>query len=592
MQGDSNELYSDQTLMHRLELVKRQLDLERSSFIPHWKDIADFFNPRRPKFNVYDVNKGYKKNQNIIDGTGLMALRTLRAGMMSGITSPARPWFKLGAEDPGLTEYGPARTWYDQAAKLMGSVFLKSNLYTNLPMIYSDLGGFGTSYMHMEEDFEQVVSFQQFPIGSYWISNNSKYRVDVFAREFRMTARQMIQKFGLTDINNPRKIDWSKFSGAVKSAWINGNREDWFTITHFILPNDDYKPSSKLSKHKKYLSAYYESAGNGGANGAQGIRNDNTFLRLAGNDFFPGLAPRWEVSGEDSYGTNCPGMEAIGDNRQLQKGEQRSLQAIEKMVNPPMTAPSTMKNQAASILSGDITYVDIRDGQNGFRPAHEVRFDVDKLEVKQAQVRDRINKIFYADLFLQLSNSDRRDITATEIIEKKEEKLLALGPVLQQFDKDVLDPLIDNTFTIMLNKGLLPPPPPELQGKEIKVEYVSIMAQAQKLIGIGAVERFSGFVANIVTAKPEAADKVDTDQLIDTYADMVGIQSGIVRSDDDVSAIRQQRAMAQQAQVQAEQAQLQAATAKDLSMAKIEDDNALGAMLDSARAGALIDTEV
>lgn len=575
--------YKGQTKRQQLEIIRTQLDSERSTFLTHWRDIGDFICPRRPRFTVYETNKGYKKNQNIIDSTATLALRTLRSGMMSGVTSPARPWFRLANEDPDLNELPNVKQWLDTVSSRMTTVFIKSNLYNVLPIVYGDMGAFGTSAMYMEEDDQSVVRFYPFPIGSYMISNNEKLQVDTFYREFRLTVRQLVKKFGVANPEKPDVIDWSKFSQAIQDQYDNGQYEEWVNVSHMILPNENYKPGNPMAKFKKYSSYYYET-GNGPRGGNL---YDDRMLSESGYDFFPVLCPRWEINGEDVYGTSCPGMDALGDVRQLQKGESRGLQAIEKMVNPPMSGPTSLKNQSLSILPGDVTYLDVREGQQGFRPIHEVRFSVQELEGKQQQVRERIRRAFYEDLFLMLAASDRRQITAREIDERHEEKLLALGPVLEQLNQDLLDPLIDNTFDMMAKHGLIPEPPPELQGKDLKVEYISVMAQAQKVYGISGLERFSGFIGQVAQLVPDVLNKINVDQLVDVYGDITSVPAGIIRGDDEVAAMREQQQQAQQAQQQAMLAEQQSKTAKNLSQSDTSGDNALSAMLAQAKAGSI-----
>ena len=172
----------------------------------------------------------------------------------------------------------------------------------------------------------------------------------------------------------------------------------------------------------------------------------NKILRKSGFDIFPVVAPRWEITGEDVYGTMCPGMVAIGDVKMLQTLQKRKSQAIEKIINPPMIGPAALKSVKTSILPGDITYSDEREGRAGFRPIHEINFPVGDVSNDIREVQFMIRRAFYEDLFLMLATSDRRQITATEIDERKEEKLIALGPVLEQLNQDLLDPLIDITF--------------------------------------------------------------------------------------------------------------------------------------------------
>lgn len=570
------------TKRQKFERLRTQLELERSSFKSQWQDCNDYILPRRARFFVTDVNRGDRRNLNILDTTATLAARTLRSGMMSGVTSPARPWFRLSISDPKLSENANVKTWLHETTSRMTNVFLKSSLYKVLPVVYGDLGVFATSAMYMEEDLNDVVRFYPFPIGSYMIANNDKLMVDVFMREYRMTVRQVVNKFG-SDPENPGKISWDNISTRVKQLYDANNPEAWVDIIHVVMPNDEYSPKKLESKYKKYISVYYEKGSiSGGVGNAGGYSSDieNKFLSEKGYDFFPVLCPRWEITGEDVYGTDCPGFTAIGDIKQLQIGERRSLQAVEKMINPPMIAPTSLMNAKASILPGDITYVDVRDGQGGFRAAHDVRFDINAMESKQQQVRQRISKAMYEDLFLMLANSDRRDFTAREIQERHEEKLLALGPVLEQLNQDLLDPLIDNTYAIMDQRGMIPTPPRELAGKQLKVEYISIMAQAQKLVGLGGIERFTSFASNIVAQAPTVADKIDGDQLIDIYADLTSIPPGIVRPDDQVTEIRQRRAEGQAAQARAEQAASAAQTAKTLSQADVSGQNALTKMME------------
>jgi hypothetical protein len=583
---DEKKPYSKRTMF---ETVRSQLELERSSFATHWRDLGEYILPRRPRFNTSDTNRGDRRNQKIIDSTATLAARTLRSGMMSGVTSPARPWFRLSPQDTGLEEVGHVKDWLYFVSQRMSTIFTKSNLYNCLPIVYGDIGVFGTGAMSIEEDMDSVIRCYPFAIGSYSISNNDRLKVDTFFRDFRLTVRQIVEKFA--QLKDSGRIDWSNCSSFVRDAWDRGQYETWVDLRHTIRPNEEYDPRKALSKFKKYQSVYYEVGTRGQSGGGQfvtdGIDQDK-FLSEKGYDYFPILCPRWEVTGEDAYGTSCPGMDALGDIKQLQLGEKRAAQAIEKMVNPPMTGPASLRNQKASILPGDITYVDVREGQQGYRPAHEVNLRLGELENKQQQIRGRIQRAFYEDLFLMLAESDRREITAREVEERHEEKLLALGPVLEQLNQDLLDPLIDNTFQIMLRQRMIPPPPKELQGMPLRIEYISIMAQAQKLIGIAGIERFHGFIAQAAQVEPSVKDKVNYDQMADIYGDMTSLPPGIVRTDEEVQAVRQQQAQAVQAQQQSEAVAQGAQAAKNLSQADTSGKNALTELMQQAQAGNMV----
>lgn len=570
-----------------LDLLRTQLESERSSFMSHWRDLGEHIFPRRPRFTTSENNKGDRKNQKIIDATATLAARTLRSGMMSGVTSPARPWFRLAVPSPQLMESGSVKDWLHTVSERMGSVFIKSNLYNVLPTIYGDIGVFATAAMMIEEDIDEVVRFYSFPIGSYSISTDEKGRVNVFNREFRMTVRQIVSRFGQTDENG--EIDWSNISLHVRSMWERGQTEQWIEVCHTIKPNDEYDSKRLESKFKKFKSCYYEK-GQSSSSGSYftGRDDDDKVLREAGYDYFPVLVPRWETTGEDQYGTECPGMVALGDIKALQAMQKKKAQAIEKMVNPPLIGPTSMRSSRASLLPGDVTFADVREGQQGLRPIHELNPRINELVMDIQEYQNRIQRAFFEDLFLMLANSDRRQITAREIDERHEEKLLALGPVLEQLNQDLLDPLIDITFLIMERQGLIPEPPQEIQGEELRVEYISIMAQAQKLAGIASIERFAGFAQGTIAVNPEVMDKIDFDQMIDVYGDRLSLQPGIIRPDDKVAEIRQGRADAQAKQQAVEQIAMGASAAKDLGTVNMEEDNGMTRLLQNANAGSLV----
>lgn len=570
-------------LKNRLELLRSQLEIERSSFDPHYADLGDFVSPRSVRFFITDTNKGDPRSENIIDSTATMALRIMEAGMMTRLTSPARPWFKIDREIKEKVKTSASIEWTAEVTKGMRTVFLKSNLYTNLPMLYKSTGLYGTGCMYMEEDFETVVRFRTFPTGSYFLGNDAKLRVRVFMRGFQMTTRQIVEKFG-QDANNPRNINWENISTSVKSQYESGNMEQWNGVVHFIIPNHNYNPNRLQSKFKKYLSVYYERGTGQGARGgldSGSSINEDKILQEKGYDFFPILAARWSKESEDVYGTDCPGMIALGDIKQLQHGEKSTARAIDKEIDPPLKGPISLKKAVVSTIPGEITYVDEGTARQGLSSIYNVKFDISKMESKQAQVRDRINKAFFVDLFLMLTNMDRRNITATEIDARGEEQLLVLGPVLERYNDDVFDPLIDNTFDIMLRQGLIPDPPPEMEGENLKIEYISIMAQAQKVAGIGSIERYSAFVGQLAGINQNVVHKLDTDSAADEYAELVGAPQSIVRDSEEAGKIRD--ALAERAAEEEERTRVADSieAAKGLSQANTEKGNALSELLAS-----------
>lgn len=533
---------------------------ERESFMPHWRELSDHFLPRKGRFlaDSKEVNRGEKRNQHIIDSTTRFAARTLRAGMMSGLTNPSRPWFRLLTPDPEMMEFQPVREWLHAVEQSMRDLFAKTNLYNVLPAVYDELGVFQTAAMGAFDDPDDVIRFYPYTIGSYYIAQNERLVVDSFYREFKMTTRQMVSQFGKESC-----------SGKVRMAFESGHFDQWWDVVYLVEPNDLRDPSKADSKNLPFKSVWYEKS----------TDDANKMLRESGFHEFPIFAPRWEVTGEDDWGSGGPGMDALGDAKALQFQQKRKAAAIDKLIDPPLQAPSSLRTQVVSGLPGKITYHDDRSGAQSIKPLYQVQYDLGAVLEDIGECQQRINRAFYVDLFLMLAMSDKRDMTATEVAERHEEKLLMLGPVLERLNDELLDPLIDRTFAIMLRKGLLPPPPPELEGINLRVEYISVLAQAQRMVALGSVERLTGFAMSLAEVNPGALDKIDWDQAVDEYGLALGTPPSLVRSDDDVKKIRDQRAQVQRAQSMIDNAPSMAKAAKDMSETKLDTDNPLTRVL-------------
>lgn len=570
------------TKREELNALISELRQERESYIPHWQDINRYVRPRSAKFVITNGNRGDKRNQNIINNTATLASETLASGLMSGVTSPARPWFKLSTGDVNLDQLDSVKEWLHKVSIAMHEVFGKSNLYTELPLIYADLGDYSISALSALEDDDAVVHFSHMPIGSYSIATDAKGRVNTIVREYQMTVRQMVGEFGRENC-----------SPAVQAAYDNNQLGAWFEVAHIVFENKDYKPGKIGGKFKKFKSIYME---RGGASRSES--SITGFLRESGFDEFPVMVPRWSVTGEDPYG-NSPGMNALGDIKALQLLEKRAAQLVDKGTNPPMAAPSSLRNQRASLLPGDVTYVDVNQGQQGFAPVYEPNPQwLAGLERKIQQHEQRIRRAYFEDLFLMLSNMDGvQPRNQLEIAERKEEKLLQLGPVMDRLNDELFDRLIDRTFAIMVKRskpdwdaglpGLLPMPPQEIQNATLKVEYTSIMAQAMKKVGLGDIERFAGFIGNIAQGDPSVLDRWNLDETAKEYHSGIGLAPKIIRTDEEVQAIRESRAQQQQAAQQMEMAKMGTEAMRNVGQTPLDGDNALARIVQNMEGAAV-----
>lgn len=553
--------YNAAGLDKRKQLVTRwgELQTERSSWYPHWKELSTFLLPRSGRFFVQDRNKGGRRHNDIYDSTGSRAVRVLAAGMMSGMTSPARPWFRLQTPDQELNKHAPVKEWLSDVAKIMLMVFNKSNTYRALHSTYEELGVFGTAAKIVVDNFQTVIHHFPLTAGEYAIATDYLGNVNTIYREFEKTVGTLVAEFGRANC-----------SITVQNLYDRGSLGQWIPIIHAIEPRSDRDPRMKDAKNMAWRSCYFE----------KGSETDK-YLRESGYKSFPALCSRWAVSGGDIYG-NSPGMEALGDVKQLQHEQLRKAQGIDYKTKPPIGVPTSLKNQDVQQMPGGVTYYDPSQPAGAIKSLWDVNLDLSHLLEDIRDVRDRIKGAFYADLWLMLEQVDTGKMTATEVAERKEEKLLMLGPVTERLHNEELAPLVDTTFARCLAAGILPPPPPELHGMQLNVDFISTLAQAQRAISTNSIDRYVANLGQIATFKPDVLDKFDADEWADQYADMLGVDPSLVVASDKVALIRNQRAQAQAQAQKAAMANSAADTAQKLGNTPTGTDNALTALSQGA----------
>lgn len=520
------------------------LKKDRESFISHWQDISKAIQPRRGRFLITDVNKGAKRHQEIINSRGTQALRVAKSGIFNGVMSPSRPWFKMETADLGLMRLSPVKEWLFTVERLMLTIFAESNLYNMAPTMLAELLLFGTGAMFQDDDFQDAVRFYTYPAGSYMIAQNQRYEVNTFAREFQMTVSQIAGQFGLENA-----------SEQVRHAFDLGNYEQMYPITHIVEPNPNFDPRSLLARHKVFRSVYFEPGNK---------ETQNRFLSISGFDEFPVFVPRWEVTGEDVYGTNCPGMEALGDTKGSQIMERRKAQAVDKLVNPPLVGPPQIKNVPVSGLPGGLTVYSPDPNGHKLGPMYQINPNISELRADIHEIESRINEAFYVPLFLAISAMEGiQPKNQFELSQRNQERLQQLGPVLEQLHGEWLNRILERTFNRILRLweegvGIMPDPPQVLEGQQLRVRYVSSLSLAQRTFDITSIEGFSAFIGGISAFKPEALDKFNADEAVEHYATATGVPPSLVRDQQAVQAIREARAEEMARQQELEQAQMEA----------------------------------
>lgn len=560
------------TGLNKTLLIKRAGALQRE--YQKWKathkELSQYLYPTKGFFEAKTPNIGSKIDHKLlIDEEATFDIDTFKSGMTSGFTSPARPWFKFYLEEKGLMEIESVKWWLQDAQEIMSAIFQKSNFYSVVTSMYAELAGFGTACAIIEEDFNTVIHLTNYTIGEYCLGRDRRGRINAFYRRFWMTAGQMVKEFGLNNV-----------SDTVQVAYQGNNPDNWYLVNHLIEINNDRIPFLQDYMNMEFRTVYWQ---------------DNTgdnFLRVGGYEELSILGPRFEfTTSADAYGKGS-GWKALGSVKELQRKVKDLLIAVEKKGNPPLQKDASVVGEV-NTLPGGITTFSAQLPNAGLKTAYDVDLDIAALDVSIKNTQQKIKKFFFADLFLMMIEAEKEGtpVTATEIVEKVNERISKIGPVLELWQGDeFIKSAIDRTFAICLRNGMFPEPPEEIQDIEIKVEYTSILAQAQKMVDIQAIDIWTAGVLQDAGVDPSALDLINFDEKNRHKAEMLGIPPKIINSITDVANIRREKAKAvEAAEAEARMAATAEAAAKggkavkDMATAPMGQDTALDRTMESIK---------
>ncbi len=560
------DVLRDTEALRKKKQTVNQMMLERSQFEPTWKLLSKYIYPMRGRFDEEDkTSDGRRRDYYLLDPYPMEACLKCGSGLHAGLTSPSRPWFSLGLQDDELAEYHTVKLWLEECKDIMMGIYAKSNIYNMLLNIDAELSQFGTAGALLLEDYEHAVWARSYTCGEYAGDVDARGRVSHFARRFKLTAWQMVQEFG-----------FDVCSDAVRNAFKENNFKAYFPVTMLIEQNRKYDPDVLALGNFPWRSYYFEDS------------SSDRFLKVAGYHERPFLMPRWTTVANGIYGCG-PGHNALGNCMQLQKLETVNMRLLEIRADPPVIVPASVGK--VNRLPGKNTVVPDGAVQN-IKPLFQTSGSREDVWQTIQQKQHQIGSAFYNDLFVMLSSQDNPQMTAREVAERHEEKLLMLSPVLEQLHNEVLIPLTKRTFEICLRNELLPPVPEELQGQEgnLKVEFVSLLAQAQRMVESPALEKTLALAGNLAGIAPDIVDNIDMDAVIRQHAVINGAPETIMRDENDVKKLREQRAQEQARQQQMQEAAVMAPAVRDgveaarlLSETPVSDENSvLNTMLGGA----------
>ena len=504
-------------------LLKRfdKLKAQRQNWESHWQEVADYMIPRKADV-VKSRSRGDKRTELIFDSSPLQSVELLAASLHGMLTNPSTPWFSLRFKEENMEFEDEAKEWLESATDVMYTAFNRSNFQQEIFELYHDLITFGTAAMFIEEDDEDILKFSTRHINEIFISENDKGRIDTVFRKFKMSARAAVQKFGEN----------------VSTEIATKNRKDPYEeveIIHVIYPRSDFNPKKQDKQNMPFASVYMEA-------------KTGDELSISGFKEFPFVVPRYLKASHEIYGRS-PAMTALPDVKMLNEMSKTTIKAAQKQVDPPLLVPDDGFILPVRTVPGGLNFY--RSGtRDRIEPMNIGANNPLGLNMEE-QRRNSIRNAFYVN---QLMMQQGPQMTATEVIQRNEEKMRLLGPVLGRLQSELLKPLIDRAFNILLRKNMFKPAPEFLAGQDIEIEYVSPLAKAQKSTELQAIMRGIEIMGSLANVAP-VFDYVNFDKLVKHLMDIVGVPQKILKPQSQVNAERQAKEQQQQQMQQMQQLQ-------------------------------------
>lgn len=534
--------------------MQRWLDLKRirEPWLKRWMDVSNYVSPYNGRFNVsnHQEDRSYKY---IYDNEAGAALNILTSGLASGATSPVRQWFKISSPNLADMMDVSVASWCADIEHLLLRLFQASNTYNSLHSLYRELCLFGVAadIIYADPDPQKLIRHHILTAGEFCIQVNNDNVVDTLYREFQLTVAQAVRQFGYENV-----------SKTIRQSYDNGYLEQWHTFVHAIEPRVDRDISAKDNKNMPYASYYFEDSA---------YERGAEIISESGFKTFPALCPRWDVITGEAYGIS-PAITALPNVKQLQQECFSKSSALELLINPPIQAPSTMRQDVLSLAPGTVSFTGSTGVDQTIKPIINGVGDIAAISQDIQLLKQDIRRDFFVDLFLMVQQAQDDRKTATEIYALKEEKMLVLGSVIERLQHELLGPLVTHAYDRLNEAKMLPQPPQALSGANLEIEFQSMLAQSQRAVDINSIDRLISSMQAVSASMPDVLDRINPDGLCDVYRDRLAVDPKIFRSVEEANGLRQQRAQAAQAQAEMEQGQVGA--------------NALNQLMQAQKAGA------
>ena len=529
---EAGKALNDKEVVNRVQTRAGALRSERQTWENHWQEVTNYTVPRKDDIN-YARHPGEKRSKRVYESTAILSNEFLSGALHSMLTNPQSKWFGLSTGDKELDSRTDVRDWLERSVNRIHAVLNNSNFQTEIHEVYLDLGSIGTGVMSIEEDDDSIVRFYSRHIREMLIAENSKSQVDTVYREFEMSAINLKTEFGE-----------DKLSEDVKRS-LKENPHKTHKVVHAVEPNR--KEIAGVADRFDYTSIYV-------------LPDDGKVLRRSGFNEFPYVVPRWTKTTNEVYGRS-PAMKALADIKMINQMMKTTIEAAQKSVDPPLMVPDDGFVLPVKTYPGGLNYrrASTQERIEPFANQNQVDFGFQMIEM----IRQKIREHFFVD---QMQLQRQQQMTATEVLQRTEEQMRLLGPMLGRQQHELLRPLVDRVWGIMVRKDQLPEDMPEdLEGRELEVEYVSLAAKAQRASEGQNFMRTMEMIGPVMQMRPEAVDNFDGDEAIRYLSEITGLPARVMREERAVEELREQRQQQQQQMQQMDQERHESEVARNVA---------------------------
>lgn len=506
--------------------IKERLEKKKSArglWEGHWDEVINYIFPRRGTVTG-QMADGQKTSFRLLDNTGVQSNELLAGMLHSLLTNPDVFWFEFTTGDVTLDNKDAVRKWFQQVIRQLHSTLNNSNFQTEVAEMYLDLTSLGTGCQHIEESDEEIVRFMTYFVKDYYIGEDYHGRVSELDRCWKWPVSQLVAKWGKDKIP-PRLFE----------AYMKG-KDDPVEIIHTVYPS--YISDPEKGDDEQWLTQYV-------------LPEHDYEIEQGKFDSFPYVVPRWGKASGETWGRS-PGMNALPEMKVLNKMNETMLIGAQKVVDPPVQLPDDGFILPFITKPGGINYY--RSGTDIAKPVFNdtrIDFGFQAMEDRRQRVRDA----FYVDQ-LKLRQGGPM-MTATEVLQRTEEAMRLLGPMLGRMHQEYLKPMVERVYKIMLKRGKLPPVPQELVNVRLDVKYSSLIAKAQRMSDIQNISRTLETIAPFLQIDPRAADNFNVDNIVRIVASNLGFPQEAIRDAQEVIDKREQEAQARQQMMEQQQQEAQ-----------------------------------